>query len=496
MMLMSASQSRNLPERLEQVEAMYRDPAAQLPPVTAEMLAERARHFASAVRFSLDEPGAIWRLHEATADLRDVSSLRILLPGCLDGALALMGADSGTVQLLDPVTSLLPIVTQSGFTAGFPGYFAAVEDGSSVFGRAARERAQTVIADIDAGAGFAPYRGIAAASGFRAVQSTPMIDHSGRLVGMISTNFRRPHRPASRDLRIMELYADFAGQAVAGHLGALDGNDLGDQIGQAVISALLDPGGGWGSRERGPAPAAFSEDEASQFAEYVVTRLFAVGLSLESARSIVGQGPAGDRIAAATGEVDRMIGNIRAIMFSRAAARRNHSPARWPLPPSDRTGKLLGSVVKSIFNVGLLLQAAAGLPQDAARLRIFEALRLLEDLTWEVRDHVFAERGQGTQPGPARRSLGSHERPAPPADREALQQRMARTTRTLQAAAADYATLLEQQAHLARQPERMDYPTEIKRWRAFARQAEQMAKRWEQPPGPEAPSAGQQDAEE
>jgi len=36
----------------------------------------------------------------------------------------------------------------------------------------------------------------------------------------------------------------------------------------------------------------------------IVNRLFLIGLSLESARSIVGVGPAGDRIVAATDEVD------------------------------------------------------------------------------------------------------------------------------------------------------------------------------------------------
>jgi len=30
-------------------------------------------------------------------------------------------------------------------------------------------------------------------------------------------------------------------------------------------------------------------------------------------------------------------------------------------------------------------------------------------------------------------------------------------------------------------PQRMDYPTEIKRWRDFADQAGELAKRWEQP---------------
>jgi hypothetical protein len=35
----------------------------------------------------------------------------------------------------------------------------------------------------------------------------------------------------------------------------------------------------------------------------------------------------------------------------------------------------------------------------------------------------------------------------------------------------------------------MDYPAEIKRWRAFADQAEQMARRWEQSPLPPDPAA-------
>ena len=76
------------------------------------------------------------------------------------------------------------------------------------------------------------------------------------------------------------------------------------------------------------------------------------------------------------------------------------------------------------------------------------------------------------------------ERPAQTADRAAplQQEHMARTARVLQASATDYATLLEQKAGLSRPPRRMDYPAEIKRWRAFADQAEQMARRWEQRP--------------
>ena len=61
-----------------------------------------------------------------------------------------------------------------------------------------------------------------------------------------------------------------------------------------------------------------------------------------------------------------------------------------------------------------------------------------------------------------------------------LNEHAARTARALRAAALDAGALLEQQAGLARRPGRMDDQAEIKRWRAFAEQAEQMARRWEQ----------------
>jgi hypothetical protein len=148
----------------------------------------------------------------------------------------------------------------------------------------------------------------------------------------------------------------------------------------------------------GPVEPAAPADAMPELVGFIVNGLFSIGLSLESARSMVGAGPAGDRIAAATGMVDRLIREIRQRVF-------------------------------------------AGHPYD------------------------------------------DQERPGQTADRAALlHERMARTARALQASAAEYAALLQQRADLSRPPQRMDYPAEIKRWRAFADQAEQMARRWEQRP--------------
>jgi len=80
------------------------------------------------------------------------------------------------------------------------------------------------VADVRADPGFTPHREIAAATGFNAVQSTPLADYAGHPIGMVSTHFQRPHRPSDRDLRIMELYADFAGEALTAHLGRPSGD--------------------------------------------------------------------------------------------------------------------------------------------------------------------------------------------------------------------------------------------------------------------------------
>lgn len=151
--------------------------------------------------------------------------------------------------------------------------------------------------------------------------------------------------------------------------------------------------------------------------------------------------------------------------------------------PAGSARELLDWVVNSIFAVGVLLEGAHELPHDAAGPRITEALHRLDDVVREVRDHVLAQRVQAAQSSFAPRSpLDAPQRPMQAMDGLAsLQERVAQTARALQSAAGNTAALLQQQASLAG-PARIDYPAEIKRWRAFADQAEQMANRWEQRP--------------
>ena len=245
-MVLVPDKSQIMPGPLKQVQAAYRNavaPAGEMRPTPP------TGHFAPWTDFSLDEPQALRRLAYLAEELGTAPGLDSLLPRILDRALLLMGADFGHIQLLDPAAGVLRIVAQSGFGPEFLDYFAVVDDDRTAGGRAARSGVQAVIADVSTDPGSLPHRAVAAAAGFQAVQSTPLAEGSGRLIGAISTYFRRPHHPSGRDLRIMELYGNVAGEAVARHLSGHPRN--------ASDPALpLRQGRGWtADRPDGPGPA-------------------------------------------------------------------------------------------------------------------------------------------------------------------------------------------------------------------------------------------------
>jgi GAF domain-containing protein len=133
----------------------------------------------------------------------------------LEDALAVLRADRGNVQLVDPISGSLRIAAQAGFSDEFLEYFAVVDDdGGSACAIAARDHAQTVIADVNADPRYAPHREIAAASGYRAVQSTPLVDVRGHLLGMLSTHYPYPYRPPDEALEVMQRLGELMGQAI------------------------------------------------------------------------------------------------------------------------------------------------------------------------------------------------------------------------------------------------------------------------------------------
>ena len=154
------------------------------------------------------EVNSMRRLYGLVNSLLGCNDLQTALEEVLDAAMALMEADMGNIQLLDPSTRELQIVAQRGFRKDFLQHFRSVgADPSAVCARAAQHGRRMLIEDVQSDPDFAPHLSIAATAGFRAVLSTPVASRNGELMGILSTHFRNPHRPPERALRMLDLYA-------------------------------------------------------------------------------------------------------------------------------------------------------------------------------------------------------------------------------------------------------------------------------------------------
>ena len=157
---------------------------------------------------------AMTRLHDFSTHLLAISEFQPLLEEILDDTIALQNADFGNIQIYNPDAQALEIVAQRGFQQDMLEHFRSVHDTGAACGRAMKSRRRVIIEDVETDLEFAPHRHIAASAGFRAVQSTPLFTRSSKFLGMLSTHFRRPHRPSLRDLRFTDLYARHAADVI------------------------------------------------------------------------------------------------------------------------------------------------------------------------------------------------------------------------------------------------------------------------------------------
>jgi len=127
------------------------------------------------------------------------------LQQALDASIAAQGASKGNIQLLDR-DGVLRIVVQRGLGQDFLEHFECVRaDGSSVCARSFRSGSPLVIRDVYEDPAFAPHLAVAKSSGFRAVQSIPLLSRAGGVIGMLSVHFESPL--PSADWRMQSLHA-------------------------------------------------------------------------------------------------------------------------------------------------------------------------------------------------------------------------------------------------------------------------------------------------
>jgi hypothetical protein len=270
----------------------------------------QAERLVSWVRFGLADPDALWRLHALAHDLREAREPASVALASLEGAMSLCGTAFGNLQVRDAVTGSLRIAAQCRFTPDFLEYFAIVDDDTSACGRAAAEGSQTVIADVGADPGFAAHREIAAAAGFRAVQSTALVDPAGCLVGVLSTHFPGAHRPAARTLQMIRLYAGLVAEALA-HPRWQEAAPTGaDTIGSAAEIVF-------GGSRYGPVADAAR----------IVERLLSVGRSLEVTAAAAADGAPRDHLVSAIEQVNGLVDDVQHAALRRSSRRGGGGPS-------------------------------------------------------------------------------------------------------------------------------------------------------------------------
>jgi PAS domain S-box-containing protein len=158
---------------------------------------------------------AMTRLHSLSTRLLYADDLRTALDDVLDNAIVTSGADFGNIQLYNPQIGALEIVAQRGFRQDFLDYFRTVRvDEGSACAQAMQSAERIIIEDVELDPAYKPHRQVAAAAGYRAVQSTPLKNRGGTVLGMLSTHFRTQHRPSERDVRLLDLYARHAADMI------------------------------------------------------------------------------------------------------------------------------------------------------------------------------------------------------------------------------------------------------------------------------------------
>jgi PAS domain S-box-containing protein len=132
-----------------------------------------------------------------------------LLQEIVDAAITITSADMGNIQLFDQEKRQLRIVASRGFGRPFLEFFDGVQHGEAASGTAMLKGERVVVEDVTVSPIFAGTPGLELmlAAGARAVQSTPLVNRAGRLMGMLSTHYRSPRTFAERDLHVVDLLA-------------------------------------------------------------------------------------------------------------------------------------------------------------------------------------------------------------------------------------------------------------------------------------------------
>ncbi len=157
---------------------------------------------------------------DATRQLQDISAqlihedgIEALYEKLVDAAALIMRSDYASMQMLYPERGTggeLRLLAFRGFNPAAAKFWEWVRaDSESTCGVALRTRERVVVADVETCDFMAGTDDLETylQTGIHAVQTTPLVSRSGRLLGMISTHWRRPYDSPESDLRRLDVLA-------------------------------------------------------------------------------------------------------------------------------------------------------------------------------------------------------------------------------------------------------------------------------------------------
>src|SRR3974390_1889561 len=128
------------------------------------------------------ELDAMTRLHKLALLSVSEDSLEPVLGEIVDVAIAVSGADFGTIQLLEAKSSDLRIVAHRGLPQWWLDFWQNVSKGQGSCGIALERGERVIVEDVERSPIFigTPALEIQLQAGVRAVQSTPLVSRSGK----------------------------------------------------------------------------------------------------------------------------------------------------------------------------------------------------------------------------------------------------------------------------------------------------------------------------
>jgi PAS domain S-box-containing protein len=137
-------------------------------------------------------------------------NLDALYERVLDAAVSLMSADVGSMQKYDPEQDQLRLLASRGFCPEAVAFWERVNRNSATScGMALSVGHRVIVPDVECSdfmAGSADLN-VSRRVGIRAMHSTPLVSRSGRLLGMISTYWGKPHYPTEHEFRALDVLA-------------------------------------------------------------------------------------------------------------------------------------------------------------------------------------------------------------------------------------------------------------------------------------------------